>query len=120
MPLVACIPLSLYGFLIAATWIDFIGGALVDLLQFFGTFLQIPPGILGMTVLAVGNSMGDLSSNLAMARNGVSRLVSFLSCHFSLRSIFHSPLNLFCMRMNICSYRIWQLQDVSRAQHSIY
>jgi sodium/potassium/calcium exchanger 6 len=84
MPLVACIPLSLYGFLIAATWIDFIGGALVDLLQFFGTFLQIPPGILGMTVLAVGNSMGDLSSNLAMARNGVSRLVSFLSCHFSL------------------------------------
>jgi Ca2+/Na+ antiporter len=98
MPLVACIPLSLYGFIIAATWIDFIGGALVDLLQFFGTFLQIPPGILGMTVLAVGNSMGDLSSNLAMARNGVSRLVSFLSiCYFSLRSILRSPLNLFCM-----------------------
>ena len=64
MPLVTCIPLSLYGFLIAATWIDSIGGALVDLLQFFGTFLRIPPGILGMTVLAVGNSMGDLSSNL--------------------------------------------------------
>lgn len=74
MPLVTCIPLSLYGFLIAATWIDSIGGALVDLLQFFGTFLRIPPGILGMTVLAVGNSMGDLSSNLAMARNGVSFL----------------------------------------------
>ncbi len=101
MPLVACIPLSLYGFLIAATWIDFIGGALVDLLQFFGTFLRIPPGILGMTVLAVGNSMGDLSSNLAMARNGVSRLPSFLSSYFSLCSILRSPLNLFCMNEHL-------------------
>jgi sodium/potassium/calcium exchanger 6 len=76
MPLIACIPLSLYGFLIAATWIDSIGGALVDLLQFFGTFLRIPPGILGMTVLAVGNSMGDLSSNLAMARNGLPNMAT--------------------------------------------
>lgn len=75
MPLVACIPLSLYGFLIAATWIDSIGSALVDLLQFYGTFLRIPPGILGMTVLAIGNSMGDLSSNLALAKNGVSLFV---------------------------------------------
>jgi len=76
MPLIACIPLSLYGFLIAATWIDCIGSALVDLLQFFGTVLRIPPGILGMTVLAIGNSMGDLSSNLALAKNGVSFSVS--------------------------------------------
>ncbi|KAL7439660.1 hypothetical protein ACHAXM_007544 [Skeletonema potamos] len=76
MPHITCIPLSLYGFLIAATWIDSIGGALVDLLQFFGTFLRIPPGILGMTVLAVGNSMGDLSSNLAMARNGLPNMAT--------------------------------------------
>lgn len=117
MPLVACIPLSLYGFLIAATWIDFIGGALVDLLQFFGTFLRIPPGILGMTVLAVGNSMGDLSSNLAMARNGVSRLPSFLSSYFSLCSILRSPLNLFCIRMNICSSLQWPPLDVSRSKY---
>ncbi len=81
MPLVVCIPLSLYGFLIAATWIDRIGSALVDLLQFFGTFLRIPPGILGMTVLAIGNSMGDLSSNLALAKNGVSLLLHFCICY---------------------------------------
>ena len=76
MPLVAGIPLSLYGFFIAATWIDSIGSALVDLLQFFGTFLKIPPGILGMTVLAVGNSMGDLSSNLALAKNGLPNMAA--------------------------------------------
>mmetsp|Transcript_9353 Transcript_9353/g.14426 ORF Transcript_9353/g.14426 Transcript_9353/m.14426 type:complete len:856 (-) Transcript_9353:30-2597(-) len=76
MPLTACIPLSLYGFLIAATWIDSIGSALVELLQFFGTFLRIPPGILGMTVLAIGNSMGDLSSNLALAKNGLPNMAT--------------------------------------------
>ena len=96
MPLVACIPLSLYGFLIAATWIDSIGGALVDLLQFFGTFLRIPPGILGMTVLAVGNSMGDLSSNLAMAKNGVSYLSRLLPCV----AVLIQSLNL-CLHFSI-------------------
>lgn len=65
------IPLSLYGFFIAATWIDTIADALVGLLQFLGTISRIPASILGLTVLAWGNSMGDLSANLAMARKGM-------------------------------------------------
>ena len=65
------IPVALYGFLIAATWIDTLAGMLVDLLQFGGTLSGIPPPILGGTVLAWGNSMGDLSANLALARKGL-------------------------------------------------
>jgi sodium/potassium/calcium exchanger 6 len=63
--------MSLYGFFIAATWIDRIAEALVGLLQFAGTISRIPSTILGLTVLSWGNSMGDLSANLAMARKGM-------------------------------------------------
>ena len=65
------IPISLYGFFIAATWIDKIAELLVGMLQFLGTICRIPSTILGLTVLAWGNSMGDLSANLAMARKGM-------------------------------------------------
>ncbi|KAL7483406.1 hypothetical protein ACHAW6_009056 [Cyclotella cf. meneghiniana] len=71
LPLVAAVPLSLYGFFIAATWIDVIGNNLVGLLQFLGTICRIPAPILGVTVLAWGNSLGDLSANVAMARKGM-------------------------------------------------
>jgi sodium/potassium/calcium exchanger 6 len=64
-------PLSLYGFFIATTWIDVIGNNLVGLLQFLGTICRIPAPILGVTVLAWGNSLGDLSANVAMARKGM-------------------------------------------------
>ena len=60
LPLVAAIPISLYGFFIAATWIDTIADALVGLLQFLGAISGIPSSILGLTVLAWGNSMGDV------------------------------------------------------------
>jgi len=71
LPLSATIPIALYGFLIAVTWIDTIAGRLVELLQFGGILLGIPPPVLGCTVLAWSNSMGDLSANLAMARKGL-------------------------------------------------
>ncbi|KAL7513127.1 hypothetical protein ACHAXN_011698 [Cyclotella atomus] len=71
LPLVAAAPLSLYGFFIATTWIDVIGNNLVGLLQFLGTICRIPAPILGVTVLAWGNSLGDLSANVAMARKGM-------------------------------------------------
>jgi len=50
---------------------DVIGNNLVGLLQFLGTICRIPAPILGVTVLAWGNSLGDLSANVAMARKGL-------------------------------------------------
>lgn len=67
-------PLALYGFVVAATWIDTIAEALVSLLNFIGLLLRIPGPILGLTILAWGNSMGDLSANITMARKGLANM----------------------------------------------
>lgn len=44
------------------------------LLQYFGTLSGIPHEVLGLTVLAWGNSVGDLSTNSAMAKRGLSNM----------------------------------------------
>jgi len=68
------VPIALYGFMIAATWIDFFAGKLVSLLGFLGIVLRIPNYIMGLTVLAWGNSMADLSANVTMARKGLANM----------------------------------------------
>jgi sodium/potassium/calcium exchanger 6 len=74
MALVVATPLALYGFVVAATWIDFVADNLVSLLDFMGIVLHIPGTIMGITILAWGNSMGDLSANLTMARKGLANM----------------------------------------------
>ena len=74
MSLWALVPVALYGFIVAATWIDYIGAHLVRLLAFFGAVLKIPNPVMGLTVLAWGNSMGDLSTNVTMARKGLGNM----------------------------------------------
>ena len=44
------------------------------LLEFWGVLLHIDHAVLGLTVLAWGNSLGDLSTNLAMTRRGLSNM----------------------------------------------
>ncbi|KAG7353933.1 sodium/calcium exchanger protein [Nitzschia inconspicua] len=74
MAMFAATPIALYGFVIAATWIDYIADHLVSLLDFMGIVLHIPGSIMGLTVLAWGNSMGDLSANMTMARKGLANM----------------------------------------------
>ena len=74
MSLAVSTPIALYGFFIAATWIDFIADKLVNLLDFLGIICRIPAPIMGLTILAWGNSMGDLSANLTMARKGLANM----------------------------------------------
>ena len=70
----ALVPVALYGFVVSATWIDYIGAHLVRLLAFFGAVFKIPNPVMGLTVLAWGNSMGDLSTNVTMARKGLGNM----------------------------------------------
>jgi sodium/potassium/calcium exchanger 6 len=74
MTLLVSTPIALYGFVIAATWIDFISDKLVSLLEFLGIICRIPSPIMGLTVLAWGNSMGDLSANITLARKGLANM----------------------------------------------
>lgn len=74
MNLKVATPLALYGFIVAATWIDWIADHLVALLEFLGIVCRIPGSIMGLTILAWGNSMGDLSANMTMARKGLANM----------------------------------------------
>ncbi len=59
------------------TW--WAAGELVALLEYLGTLSGIPKEVLGLTVLAWGNSVGDLSTNTAMARRQASPPVVHLN-----------------------------------------
>jgi sodium/potassium/calcium exchanger 6 len=62
--------LALLGFAAGVAWIDTIASEVVSALTFLGALYSVPGGVLGLTALAWGNSLGDFFGNRAMARAG--------------------------------------------------
>lgn len=55
-------------------WIYMLAGELISCLSSLGDILNLPPAFLGLTVLAWGNSVGDLFTNIAVARQGLGEM----------------------------------------------
>jgi sodium/potassium/calcium exchanger 6 len=70
----AAVPLTLLGFVVSATWLDLVADKLVNLMTFFGIICRIPSTIMGLTVLAWGNSSQDLIANMTVARKDLSTM----------------------------------------------
>lgn len=69
-PKVCLFPWLAGRFIMSITWTYIIAEELVSLLVSLGNIIGISPSILGVTVLAWGNSVGDLIANVAMALHG--------------------------------------------------
>ncbi|KKY24255.1 putative sodium calcium exchanger protein [Diplodia seriata] len=62
--------LSFAGFVVAIAWISTIANEVVGVLKALGAILNISDAILGLTIFAVGNSLGDLVADITVARLG--------------------------------------------------
>ncbi|KAK1429316.1 hypothetical protein QVD17_11523 [Tagetes erecta] len=58
------------GFLMSVTWTYVTCNELVSLLESLGNIIGMNPSIIGLTILAWGNSIGDLAANMALAMYG--------------------------------------------------
>jgi sodium/potassium/calcium exchanger 6 len=62
--------LCFLGFAVSIAWISTIANEVVGVLKALGVILGISDAILGLTIFAVGNSLGDLVADITVARLG--------------------------------------------------
>lgn len=69
------------GFVMSVAWEYVIANELLSLLVSAGLVLGVDPATLGLTVLAWGNSLGDLVANVAVAARGGGAQVAVAGCY---------------------------------------
>ncbi|OCK82475.1 hypothetical protein K432DRAFT_424148 [Lepidopterella palustris CBS 459.81] len=62
--------LCFLGFAVSISWISSIANEVVGVLKTLGVILNMSDAILGLTIFAVGNSLGDLVADITVARLG--------------------------------------------------
>jgi len=95
------------GFVMCSAWIYAIATELVAVVTALGKLWGIPSSLLGLTLLAWGNSAGDLITNIAVARAGLSdmavagcfagptfNLLVGLGCSFLWKVLLSGPFTL--------------------------
>uniref|UniRef100_A0A6I8QFA9 Solute carrier family 8 (sodium/lithium/calcium exchanger), member B1 n=1 Tax=Xenopus tropicalis TaxID=8364 RepID=A0A6I8QFA9_XENTR len=70
---------SFLGFVASALWISAAATEIVNLLRTFGVIFRLSNTVLGLTLLAWGNSIGDFVSDITLARQGYPRM-AFSAC----------------------------------------
>ncbi|KAK3988123.1 Sodium/calcium exchanger protein-domain-containing protein [Cladorrhinum sp. PSN332] len=71
--------ICIFGFIISVFWISTIAGEVVGVLKAIGVILNMSEAILGLTIFAMGNSVGDLVANITIARLG-SPIMALAAC----------------------------------------
>lgn len=61
---------AVIGFLMSIVWIGFTSDVVIDLLEILGIIIHVPKSVLGLTLLAWGNCLGDMSADVAMTKKG--------------------------------------------------
>ncbi|KAJ3081197.1 hypothetical protein HDU99_006337 [Rhizoclosmatium hyalinum] len=85
--------LCFFGFIVSIVWVYTVANEIVGLLETIGIILHIDEVILGLTIFAVGNCMGDLMTNLSIARMGFPKM--------ALGACFGAPLMNFLLGLGI-------------------
>lgn len=81
------LPFALAGFVMSIVWVFTIAEELVAAAAAIGDVLGVSDVILGITILAWGNSVGDLMADVALARQGQTAMAltgCFAGCTFNL------------------------------------
>lgn len=74
--------MAVYGFAVSAMWIALFAGEIVALLHFLGVLGRMDPAVLGLTVLAWGNSLMDYMNNTSMAgRSAGGNSMAMTACY---------------------------------------
>lgn len=96
----------IFGLLMSVGWIYFTAQELVALLGAAGKILRISNAIMGLTVLAWGNSIGDMVSNVVVSRKGFPQM--------ALSACYASPLCTMLLGLGVAlTMRIAKLRTTS-------
>lgn len=79
---------SIFGLIISVTWISLIAAEIINILQVVSTAYHLSDDVLGITLFALGNSVGDFITNYTIAQMGYP-IMAFAAC-------FGSPLMALC------------------------
>lgn len=79
---------SIFGLVISISWISLIAAEIINILQVVSTAYNLSDDVLGITLFALGNSVGDLITNYTIAKMGYP-IMAFAAC-------FGSPLMALC------------------------
>ncbi|KAI8644695.1 Sodium/calcium exchanger protein-domain-containing protein [Parasitella parasitica] len=93
--------LSFVGFFVALNWIFLLANEVVGLLQAIGQIFSISEAIMGLTVFALGNSVGDFVANTAIAKMGFPTM--------AISACYAGPLLNMVLGVGISSlYQLWK------------
>ncbi|KAL6696190.1 Ca2+ transporter [Trichoderma pleuroticola] len=96
------------GFIISIAWISTVAGEVVGVLKTFGVVLGISEALLGLTIFAAGNSVGDLVADITVARLGYSVM--------ALSACFGGPMLNILLGIGVGGV-LMMVQDANRHQH---